>query len=126
MELVVLTPVLVVFVLLALALGRYELARGQVVAGARAGADAAALAASANMAQSDASAAAAPALGAVRSCRDAAVGVDFASFSPGSDVRVTVTCRVDLSDVLLPGFPGSTTVTATEVAVIDPYRSVTP
>ena len=46
-ELVVLTPVIALFVLVALGFGRYSLAREQVVGGARAAADAAAVAGSA-------------------------------------------------------------------------------
>ena len=59
-ELVVLTPVIVLFVLLALGFGRFELAREQVVAAARAAAEAASVVPSAGDAQSAALTAATP------------------------------------------------------------------
>ncbi len=43
---------------------------------------------------------------------------------PGGYVTVTVACHVELSDIALPGMPGSTTVEASATAPIDPYRSV--
>ena len=61
-ELVVLTPVITLFVLVTLAFGRYALAREQVVGGARAAADAVAVAGSEGQAQQAALAAAMPVL----------------------------------------------------------------
>jgi len=37
-------------------------------------------------------------------------------------VTVTVTCIVELSDVSMPGLPGTKTLTATFVSSIDSYR----
>ncbi|MFF4836972.1 hypothetical protein [Streptomyces sp. NPDC001315] len=37
-------------------------------------------------------------------------------------VTVTVTCTVNLSDLLLPGVPGARTLTSTAVSVVDQYR----
>jgi Flp pilus assembly protein TadG len=125
-ELVVLTPVLALFLLLSLALGRYALAREQVVGGARAAADAAAVASSALLAQQAAVAAATPVLQSNHSCTDPNVTVDTASFAPGAVVRVSVSCRVDFSDLLVPGFPGSTTIDAVQAAVVDPFRTIQP
>jgi Flp pilus assembly protein TadG len=125
-ELVVLTPVLALFLLVSLALGRYALAREQVVGGARAAADAAAIAGSAVIAQKAAVAAATPVLQSNHSCTDPSVNVDVASFAPGAVIRVSVSCRVDFSDLLVPGFPGSTTISAVQEAVVDPYRAVLP
>lgn len=45
----------------------------------------------------------------------AAVGQD-------ASVEVTVSCRVDLSDVSIPGVPGSRTITATISSPIDTWR----
>jgi len=102
------------------------LAREQVVGGARAAAAAAAVAGSAVQAQQAAIAAAMPVLQSDHSCTDPVVDVDTSSFDSGADVRVSVSCRVDLSDLVVPGLPGSTTVRAVEVAPIDPYRMIEP
>jgi Flp pilus assembly protein TadG len=123
---VVLTPVIALFVLVTLAFGRYSLAREQVVGGARAAAAAAAVAGSAIEAQQAAVAAAMPVLQSNHSCTDPRVTVDSASFAPGAGVRVSVSCHVEFSDLLLPGFPGATTVEANQVATIDPYRTIEP
>jgi hypothetical protein len=125
-ELVVLTPVVALFLLVALSLGRYSLAREQIVGGARAGAAAASIAGSAAQAQQAAFVAAMPVLESNHSCVDPRVTVDTSSFVPGGIVRVSVSCSVDLSDLLVPGLPGAATVQATQSAAIDPYRSVQP
>lgn len=125
-ELVVLTPVVAIFLLMSLAFGRYALASEQVVGGARAAADAVAVAGSADQAQQVALAAALPVLASSHSCVDPNVTVESNSFVPGGEVRVSVTCHVQLSDLLVPGFPGSATVKAIQVAAIDPYRTITP
>jgi len=125
-ELVVLTPIITLFVLMTLAFGRYALAREQVVGGARAAADAVAVAGSAGQAQQSALAAAIPILQSSRSCIDPKVAVDSQSFAPGAVVRVTVSCRVELSDLIASGLPGSTTVQVSESAVVDPYRAARP
>lgn len=125
-ELVVLAPVVAAFLLITLAMGRDTLARDQVASGARAAAEAAAIAPSLKEAQSAAVAAAAPALQSTRACRAPSIRVLNRSFEPGSEVTVVVSCRVDFSDLLLPGMPGSTTVSSSATAVIDPYRAVTP
>ncbi|WP_405444615.1 TadE/TadG family type IV pilus assembly protein [Streptomyces erythrochromogenes] len=38
-------------------------------------------------------------------------------------VTVTISCTVPLSDLLLPGMPGSKTMTSTFTSVVDAYRS---
>jgi hypothetical protein len=37
-------------------------------------------------------------------------------------VSATVTCTVSLSDLLVPGLPGSRTLTATFTSPLDPFR----
>ncbi len=124
-EAVVLAPVLVLFALAALALGRFEMAREQVVAAARAGAEAASVMPDAASASTAAAAAATPALfGRSHTCSRLQVATGTSDFVPGGVVRVTVSCRVVLADLLVPGLPGGTTVIATERAPIDPYRVV--
>jgi Flp pilus assembly protein TadG len=124
-ELVVLTPVIILFVLITLAFGRYALAREEVVGGARAAADAVAVADSEGQTQQEAVAAAMPVLQSTHSCTDPNVTVDSGSFAPGATVLVSVSCRVELSD-LVPGLPGFATVRTVESAVIDPYRTTLP
>ncbi|MHB8437991.1 MAG: TadE/TadG family type IV pilus assembly protein [Acidimicrobiales bacterium] len=130
-ELAVLTPIIVLFALLAVALGRYELARIQVADAARAAADAASVVSSAADASAAASASAMPALaGEAHVCPLPIVSTDTSSFrpdvttgSPGS-VSVTVQCTVSMSDLMVPGVPGSITVRSTGVAPVDPFRVV--
>ena len=43
-------------------------------------------------------------------------------FRPGAIVSVTVTCTVDLGDVALVGFPGTDTVRATAIEMVDVVR----
>jgi Flp pilus assembly protein TadG len=124
-ELVVVTPVVVLFILLALSLGRYELAREQVIGAARAAAEAASVVASPGDAQTAAFDAAAPVVAdQAHSCQQLRVSADTSHFTPGGSVRVVVTCQIDFSDLLIPGVPGRASVEATEVAPIDPFRSV--
>lgn len=112
--------------LVSLAFGRLELVRQQAVGGARAAADAAAVADSSTQAQQAAIAAAMPVLRSDHSCLDPQIVVDARAFSPGGVVTVSVSCRIDLADLLVPGFPGSTTTRAVQTATIDPYRTVNP
>ena len=124
-ELVVLTPVLLVMALAVMTFGRVTEARQQVVEAARAGAEAAAVAPdpSSARAASDQDATVGIADHA-RSCSGHQVRTDTSHFYPGGYVTVTVVCEVPLADVAVPGMPGSTSVRATSTAPLDPYRSV--
>jgi len=124
-ELVVLVPVLILFMLLAVAFGRVERARQEVMAAARAGAEAAAVMPSAGQAQLAASEAAVPSVFNQRlTCQPLNVQTNTSSFQPDGNVTVNVSCTVHLSDLLVPGFPGSTSIDESRSAPIDPYRSV--
>ena len=124
-ELVVLAPVLFLFALVAVGLGRYQGARQEVVDAAHAGAEAASLAATSAGAGPAAQGSALAALQAqTHMCPNPLVTTDVSGFRSGGAVRVTVACRVGLSDLFVPGLPGNSTVTATETAPIDPYRVV--
>jgi hypothetical protein len=124
-ELVVLTPVIAMFALLALALGRFELAHEEVVSAARGAAEAASVAPYPAAAQPAALAAATPVVAQqARSCKQLKVEADTSQFKPGGYVRVVVSCQVDLTDLLLPGLPGHVMVQAVVSAPIDPFRSV--
>jgi Flp pilus assembly protein TadG len=124
-EAVVLIPVLMIFVLLSVAFGRFEMTSVQVVGAARAAAESAAIMPSAPEAAVAARAEAMPALsGANRPCHSVLVTTNTSHFVPDGDVSVTVSCVVGLSDLGAPGVPGSTTVVETQTAPIDPYRQV--
>ena len=124
-ELVLMAPVLFVLVLVVMAFGRVSEARQQVTEAARAGAEAAAVMPTAASAQSGAAAnAVVGIIGRGHTCVQAQVTTDVSQFRPGGSVSVTVLCRVDLSDLIVSGLPGTTTVQATSTAPIDPYRSV--
>jgi hypothetical protein len=113
------------FVLVALGMGRFELAREQVVSAARAAAEAASVVPSAGDAQSAAVTAATPVLeNQGHSCQQLSVKADTTQFVPGGSVRVVVSCRIDFSDVLVPGLPGQAEIQAVASAPIDPFRSV--
>ena len=124
-ELVVLTPVLLIMALAMVAFGRVTETRQQVVEAVRAGAEAASIAPDAASAQAASTAAVTGGNGSLsRSCGDPQVITDTGQFHPGGSVTVTVVCHVPLADVAIPGMPGSTVVTASSTAPIDPYRSV--
>jgi hypothetical protein len=124
-ELIVLTPVILMFGMLALGLGRYELAREEIVGAARAAAEAASVEPSAAGAQSEALATATPALAnQARTCTNVRVVTAINDFAPGGSVQVTVSCQVGFDDLFVPGLPGQATVQAVVSAPIDPFRSV--
>jgi Flp pilus assembly protein TadG len=59
-------------------------------------------------------------------CSTVAVAVDTSGFrvpvGAPAQVRAAVTCVVRLSDLALPGFPGSRSVSAAAVSPLDTYR----
>jgi Flp pilus assembly protein TadG len=124
-EIVVLTPVVLLFVLLALSFGRFELAHQQVVGAAQAAAQAAsvvsdpaeATAAALRVAQPDVA-------NDLHACQRLTVTTNTTHFAPGGFVVVVVTCQINYSDLLIPGVPGRAVVQASERAPIDPFRSV--
>ena len=124
-ELVVLTPVLLVVAMVTLAFGRISEGRQQVVEAARAGAEAAAILPSAGTAQwVGAMNAVINLLGRSHTCAQVMVSVDTGQFSAGGSVTVHVLCEVLLSDLAFPGLPGATTVGASATAPLDRYRSI--
>jgi Flp pilus assembly protein TadG len=124
-ELVVLTPVVLVIALTSLVIGRVVEARQQVVEAARAGAEAAAVLPTVGAAQWVGSMnSVINLIGRTHTCAHAVVTLDTSHFTPGGYVTAHVSCLVLLSDVGVPGLPGSTTVSASATAPLDPYRSV--
>lgn len=123
LELALITPVLLLFLLLAVALGRLATARADVDGAAGAAARAASIARSPVAARSSAEDVAAATLG-DRSvpCADLDVTVDTAYFRPGGQVVVDLTCTVRLGQLARIGLPGTKTMHARGVAVIDVFR----
>jgi len=124
-EAVVLVPVLMVFVLLSIAFGRYEMTSAEVVGAAQSAAESAAIMPSGTQAVVAANQEAMLALsGSKYSCSTTRVTTDVAHFVPSGNVTVIVSCELRLSDLGAPGVPGSTTVVAVQIAPIDPFRAV--
>jgi len=123
-ELVILTPVVMLFVLFVAAIGRFEIVRSQVTGVARDAAEAAAVAPDALAALQAASAAAPPVVVSGSACRHLIVDTDLGAFRPGGSVTVTVRCTVPFADLAVPGLPGSAPVSSTVVAPIDTFRGV--
>jgi len=122
-QFVLLTPVLVLFLLLFLGIGRLTHARALVN-------DAAAQAARAatlnyiNPGQATAAAqqaaAAALAEGGL-SCASDTVTVDTGNDRPGGTITVQLACHVTLAQAVAAGFPGSATITASFTSPVDIY-----
>jgi Flp pilus assembly protein TadG len=126
LELVVLAPVLLFLLGLVIAAGRTSVAQGSVAAAARDAARQASISLTPAAAQAAALSSATAALSQDGLDCDPVVSVDTSQFSvpvgePAS-VTATVTCAVRLSDLLVPGLPGSKTLTATFTSPLDPYR----
>lgn len=126
-ETAVLAPVMISLLLLMVAFGRVVDAEGAVDAAARAAARAASLERDATSAESEAQSAAVRSLEAEGvTCRTSSVVIDTSGYAldVGVDATVTATisCAAPLSDIGLPGLPGSKTLTASWTSPIDTYR----
>lgn len=125
-EITMIAPVLFVLALFIVAFGRVSEARQEVVEAARAGAQSAAIIPSSSTAtQGAAESAVAGIFNGGQTCDQPEITTDVSHFAPGGYVTVTVACRVTLSDLGVPGIPGSAVIRASATAPIDPYRSVT-
>ena len=124
-ELVLVTPVLISLLLLVALGGRLSSARGNVLGAARDAARAASIEREAAAAPQAATAAADAALSGQRlTCRSRTVDTETDDFRPGGTVAVEVACVVSLADLALVNVPGSRTIKARSVEVIDVYRGV--
>lgn len=124
LELVIITPFLLAFVLLIVGFGRVTHGRQIVEQAAAAAARVAALDSTPGQAQSDAQSEAADTLSQSGvSCHSMKTTVDTSAFHAGGQVSVTVTCVASLADLTLVGFPGHKTLTATSVSPLDQYRT---
>ena len=116
--------VLVLLILFATLAGRLGATQGDVESAARDAARAASLAGSPSSARAAGQASGTASL-AERdiSCSGGGhVAVDVAGFAAGGTVSATVTCQVRLSDLGLLGVPGSRSVTARSIEVVDTFR----
>jgi Flp pilus assembly protein TadG len=119
-ELVAVTPLIVLVFLAVVALGRLADARLVVADAAHQAARAASLARTDHAARTQAERAVREALhGPGPSCVHARVRLNTAGLAPGTDVTATVSCTVDLEDLtltVLPGHGASTTEKAVSVS----------
>jgi Flp pilus assembly protein TadG len=126
-EAAVILPAILLFVALLLSLGRLALADQHVGAAASAAAPAAAHERTVPPAERAADEALTVALAEHNvACRRVSTGVEASGVArflgEVGTVSVQVTCAVELSDVSLPGVPGTVSVTATRDAPVDPLR----
>jgi len=125
-ELVLLTPLLLLMLLFVVALGRTVSARMEVDGAAAQAARAASIARDPATATAMAQQAATTALGSDHvTCANLTVTTDTADFEPGGQVAVTVTCTVDLADLVGLRLPASQSISSTSTSVIDVYRAAT-
>jgi Flp pilus assembly protein TadG len=126
LELVIIAPVLLAFIGLAIAAGRTSVARGSVDAAARDAARQASIARSPGEALAAARLSAQNALSQDGLNCVPIVNVDTSGFTAPlgqpAEVTATVSCTVPLSDLVVPGLPGSKTLTYTFTSPLDPYR----
>lgn len=120
-------PAFMLFVALIMAGGRLAIAHQAVESAAADGARSASIARSQGEAHGAATSAAGASLANQGlSCVSRAVSVDTSGFivpvGTAGSVSVTVSCVVNLSDVAVPGLPGTKTITSTSVSPVDTYR----
>jgi Flp pilus assembly protein TadG len=127
LELVLITPMVLLIILVGIALGRTASGQSRVQQAAAAGARAA----STQHTPAEAETAARSVIAATLhdqgiDCRSATITVDTSGMAipPGTPahVAVTVDCTVAWADLAIPGWPGSHTVTATAASPLDPRR----
>jgi Flp pilus assembly protein TadG len=128
LELVILAPVIVLLIGMVVAAGRTSIAQGSIDAAARDAARQASIARSPADALSAAQGSASSVLaGENLNCTPtiSMPGLDQAFATPvgqPASVTATVSCTVSLSDLLVPGLPGSKLLTGTFTSPLDPFR----
>ena len=123
-ELVLVTPLLVLLMLVAVALGRLVDARLVVGDAAHQAARAASLARTESDAQAEARRSATTALRAAgATCARLTVDVATGSLQPGQSASVQVTCVADLGGLTRTGMPCTVAVASTAYSPIDTFRS---
>ncbi|MEO7556911.1 MAG: TadE family protein [Acidimicrobiales bacterium] len=138
LELVLVTPLLVMLLLFIVFCGRTAGAKGDVIGAARDAARAASIERDPISAQAAAETAAGEALHRLAvGCETSSTTVEFrpppiedppetgppgSDFRRGGTVRVTVSCDIRIKDLSLLALPGTKTLSSTAVEVIDKYR----
>jgi Flp pilus assembly protein TadG len=127
LELAIMTPVLVAFMMLMVGVGRIVNAQSQVDSAARDAVRDASVARSEGEAQSRAAIAAQASLNNHTWCQSGpSVQTDTSAWAPGGRVSVTVTCDADLGGLSLIGLPGSKQMTGRATAPLDTFRRTSP
>lgn len=126
-ELVLLAPVIVLIILFLVAAGRIALASNAAESAAIAAAREASLSRTTSQAQTDANTAAQTSMSqSGYACMTLDVKIDDAGLNVPlgqvGTVSGTITCTLNLSDVTLPGLPGSWTITRSAQSPVDAYR----
>ncbi|MFE9976202.1 TadE/TadG family type IV pilus assembly protein [Streptomyces hirsutus] len=126
-EAAIILPSLIMFLCLAIAGGRLVTSGAKIDSAAEDAAREASIHRTAASAQGAAQAAAADSLNDQGiTCASTSVRIDTGGLSVPvgqvGTVTATVTCTVNLSDLLLPGVPGARTLTSTATSVVDQYR----
>jgi len=127
LEAAIIMPSLIMFVCLAIAGGRLVTSGAKIDAAAEDAAREASLHRTAASAQQAAHQAATESLNDQGiTCASTSVTVDTGGLTVAigqvGTVTVTVNCTVNLSDLLLPGVPGTRTLTSRATSVVDQYR----
>ncbi len=118
-EVVLMTPVLVAFLLLVVAFGRYVAVQGDMEAAARDAAREASLQVSSGAASDAARKVVNDSLDDGTDCTQISVG---GAWRPGGEVVVRMHCDVSLSGLGLIGLPGSVGIDTESAVPLDPYR----
>lgn len=126
-EFVLFAPFILAFVLVVIAFGRIALTELSIKSATGAAAREASLSSTSEEAQIGAREMAEAALAnAGVSCTSLTVVIDSSGINAPlgvvGTVSATVTCTLDLSDIALPGLPGTRVVTVTERSPVDPYK----
>lgn len=124
LELLIIAPIVLAIFLAAVAVGRYQLGSGKIDQAAGAGARAASQQLTQDAAHTAALEAAESSLTAAGvTCQGITVSVDTGGYQAAAagaaQVQVTVTCGVSWSDLTIPGWPGSKTITSQATSPLD-------
>ncbi len=123
LELVILTPFIIVMMLLIVGFGRVERGRQLVDQAAQAASRAASLTVSPAAAQTAAKQAAEHTLSdGGLSCSSMTVNIDTSAFYAGGQVTAHLSCQADLSQLAMAGLPGSTRLSSDSTSPLEQYR----
>lgn len=123
-EIVLLTPLLVVLVGVTFFTGRLVLARQAVVDAARSALEVALTAPDGWQAERMASSTARGVLGTEQVCSSETTSTDTGHFVAGGSVTVTVTCDVRYPSLAFLRLNGAVVVSATRAGPLEPYRAI--